>query len=596
MMITWIWILGLMGLLGISFNIINIIISALIFGLGDDYSLFIMDGLVQEYKTGKRNLSSFKSSIVLSAITTIAGLGVLIFAKHPALQSIAVVSIIGILSVAVISQIMIPFLFGLLITRRTKRKFAPWTCLGLFVSLFAFVYYLVGSIVVTAIGVLLVKINPFFKKKSQSLYHSLLMWLNRSIVYTMFNFRKRIINPAHETLQQPAVLIANHQSFLDILEINMLHPKLIMFVKKDVYESPLTGPIVRMAGYYPVSMGGEESVDALRSKVAEGYSVFIFPEGTRRPDGVITRFHKGAFLLAEQLGLDIQPVIIHGTSMTLTKDDLLLKNTPTTIKYLPRIKPDDKEFGEGYAERSRRVAKYVRREYENLKLESETPKYFRDQLISNYIYKGPVLEWYMRIKTRLENNYEMFDKLVPREARILDIGCGYGFMAYMLHFVSSSRHITGIDYDAEKIATANNCYMKNDQLQFYATDALSFDFENYDAIILADMLHYLQPQEQEALIAKCCAHINPDGMVIIRDGNEELAERHKGTRLSEFFSTRVVGFNKTAGEKLSFLSASFVHRMADENGFSCREIDNTRLTSNIVFILTRKGTENTLAT
>ena len=46
MFISWVWILGIMGLAGIQFNIINIIISALIFGLGDDYSLFIMDGLV----------------------------------------------------------------------------------------------------------------------------------------------------------------------------------------------------------------------------------------------------------------------------------------------------------------------------------------------------------------------------------------------------------------------------------------------------------------------------------------------------------------------------------------------------------------------
>ncbi|MEJ0102329.1 MAG: MMPL family transporter [Bacteroidota bacterium] len=89
MLISWIWILGIMGIMGITFNIINIIVSALIFGLGDDYSLFIMDGLLQEYKTGKKNLSSFKSSIFLSAITTIAGLGVLIFAKHPALRSVA---------------------------------------------------------------------------------------------------------------------------------------------------------------------------------------------------------------------------------------------------------------------------------------------------------------------------------------------------------------------------------------------------------------------------------------------------------------------------------------------------------------------------
>src|SRR6187397_642132 len=108
MFISWVWILGIMALAGIQFNIINIIVSALIFGLGDDYSLFIMDGLLQEYKTGRKNLSSFKSSIFLSAITTIAGLGVLIFAKHPALRSFAGISIIGILCVVIMSQILIP--------------------------------------------------------------------------------------------------------------------------------------------------------------------------------------------------------------------------------------------------------------------------------------------------------------------------------------------------------------------------------------------------------------------------------------------------------------------------------------------------------
>ena len=111
MFISWVWILGIMGMAGIQFNIINIIVSALIFGLGDDYSLFIMDGLLQEYKTGKKNLSSFKSSIILSAVTTIVGLGVLIFAKHPALKSIALISIIGIVCVVVMAQILIPYYF-----------------------------------------------------------------------------------------------------------------------------------------------------------------------------------------------------------------------------------------------------------------------------------------------------------------------------------------------------------------------------------------------------------------------------------------------------------------------------------------------------
>ncbi|HTE27120.1 1-acyl-sn-glycerol-3-phosphate acyltransferase [Flavitalea sp.] len=588
MMITWIWILGLMALLGINFNIINIIISALIFGLGDDYSLFIMDGLVQEYKTGKKNLSSFKSSIVLSAITTIAGLGVLIFAKHPALRSIALVSIIGISSVAVISQVLIPFLFDFLITRRVKRRFAPWTLLSLLISVFAFIYFMVAGFIVLVTGFIILKLNPFSGRRSSYFYHSLLMMFNRSIVYIMFNFKKRILNPRNERLTPPAVLIANHQSFLDILEITMLHPKLIMFIKQDVFDSPLMGPVVRMAGYYPVSSGGEESVETLKDRVKEGYSIFIFPEGTRRPDGVITRFHKGAFLLAEKLGLDIQPVLLHGTSMTLTKRDLLLKNSPTTVKYLPRIKFGDKSFGNGYVEQAKLVGRYMRHEYEELRTEIEKPAYFREQLIYNYLYKGPVLEWYMRIKTKLEDNYELFDELVPRQGNILDIGCGYGFMDYMLHFVSPSRVITGIDYDEEKIATANNCYLRTDKLQFYATDAMDFAFQNYDTIILADMLHYLQPAQQKALIEKCFLHTNPGGIIIIRDGNKDLKDRHRGTKLSEFFSTKLIGFNKTSGEALSFLSGDFIREMASVNRFDCREIDNTKLTSNIVFVLTKR--------
>src|SRR6186713_859354 len=89
MLITWVWILGIMALVGIEFNIVNVMISTFIFGLGDDYSIFTMDGLQQQYKTGRETLPVVRTSIVLSAITVISGLGVLVLAKHPALRSIA---------------------------------------------------------------------------------------------------------------------------------------------------------------------------------------------------------------------------------------------------------------------------------------------------------------------------------------------------------------------------------------------------------------------------------------------------------------------------------------------------------------------------
>ena len=408
MFITFIWILGIMGIFGMQFNIINIIISAFIFGLGDDYSLFIMDGLLQEYKTGKKNLSSYKSSIFLSAITTVAGLGVLIFAKHPALRSIAIISIVGIVCVVIMSQILIPFLFNILIRNRVQKNKFPWTMSGFLKSVFAFGYFIFGTIVLTVLGILFIKLNPFNKEKGKYVYHLFISKYSRSLMYIMANVKKTIINPQHENFSTPAVIICNHQSELDILCTAMLHPKLILFTNQRVWNASVSGFLVRMADYYPVIYGADSSIDLVADRVKHGYSVVVFPEGTRSADGNMKRFHKGAFYLAEKLNLDILPLIIHGTNYTLSKKDTLLKDGKVTLKFLPRIKPEDKTFGIGYTERTKLIGRYFRGEFAKLRGELEQPSYFREKLIYNYIYKGPVLEWYMKIKTRLEKIISSF--------------------------------------------------------------------------------------------------------------------------------------------------------------------------------------------
>ncbi len=582
MFISWVWILGIMGLAGIQFNIINIIISALIFGLGDDYSLFIMDGLLQEYKTGKKNLSSFKSSIILSAVTTIAGLGVLIFAKHPALQSIALISIIGILCVVVMSQILIPFLFSVLIKNRVKRNRFPWTLWGFIKSSFAFSYFIGWSVTFTIIAWIFALFN--IKERGKLIYHTLISKVCRRLVYIMINVKKKIINPQQEKFKTPAIIIANHQSSLDILPLIMLHPKLLMITNNRIWNSPLFGKVIRMADYFPAEQI-ETDLSLVEDRIKNGYSVIIFPEGTRAVDGVIKRFHKGAFYLAEKLNVDILPIMIHGTDYTLTKQDQLLKDGQLTVKILPRIKPDDKTYGDGYAERAKHIGRYFRTEFEMLRAEIEQPKYFREKLIYNYLYKGPVLEWYMRIKTRLEKNYQLFHELVPTKGKILDIGCGYGLMPYMLSFTSAQREITGIDYDEEKIDTANHCFSKTDNVKFVHSDVLGFEFEKYDTIIIADMLHYLPTDEQKQVIDKCISNLNPGGTIIVREGDSDKQEMHKKTKWTEFFSTKVLNFNKTKETGLSFLSGNMIRTIAAANSMSCSEIADSKLTSNTIFIM-----------
>ncbi|SFE14629.1 1-acyl-sn-glycerol-3-phosphate acyltransferases [Chitinophaga sp. CF118] len=592
MLVSWVWILGIMGLFGIKFNIVNIILSTFIFGLGDDYSIFTMDGLLQQYKSGKEdNLSSFRSSIFLSAITTMLGLGVMIFAKHPSLQSIALISIIGIGCVVLISQVLIPFLFNWLITNRTTKGKAPWTLHGWVTSVFAFFYFASGSLLLTVIGWFLIRLNPFNKEKGKVLYHKVLSAYTWSVMYIMGNFRKHIINPLDEQLKTPAVIISNHQSFLDILVSTMLHPKVILLTNKWVWNSPVFGAVVRLGDYYPVAEGIEGSVEKLRERVQQGYSIVVYPEGTRSPDTTIKRFHKGAFYLAEQLGLDILPIIIHGTAYTMSKSDFLLKNGPVTVKYLPRIKVGDAAWGANYSERTKLVSRYFRSEYEVLRAATEVPVYFREQLMYNYIYKGPVLEWYMRIKTKMENNYALFHELLPEKGRILDIGCGYGFMSYMLHFLSPARQIKGLDYDEDKIITAQHGYQKGAQLDFECVDITKHRFDKYDAFLISDVLHYLEPVQQEHVLAECIRQLNPGGVIVVRDGDLDLEKRHERTRLTEFFSTKVIGFNKTQN-RLTFFSSARMKEIVTQYGATMEQIDNKRYLSNVIFIIKKAAPAN----
>lgn len=589
MFFTWVWILGIMGIAGIQFNIINIIVSALIFGLGDDYSLFIMDGLLQEYKTGKKNLSSFKSSILLSAITTIAGLGVLVFAKHPALRSIAVISIAGIISVVIMSQILIPFFFNALIKNRTDKKLFPWTFNNFHKSSIAFSLFISVSVLFTLIGRIFFRLQV--KEKGKYIYHWLISKACRFLMYVMVNVKKKIINPLNEDLKKPAIIICNHQSSLDIVPLIMLHPKILMLTNNKKWNAPFFGPVIRTADYFPAEQI-EQHLDKIEDRIKNGYSLIIFPEGTRSEDGAINRFHKGAFYIAEKLKLDILPIIIHGTNYTLTKKDALLKDGQVTLKYLPRITPSDSSYGNGYVERSKNIRRYFSTEFEKLRAEVEQPAYFREKLIYNYLYRGPLIEWYMRIKTKLENNYEPFHQLVPLQGKILDIGCGYGFMSYMLYFTANKREITGIDYDEDKIAIASHCFCKPPTVNFIHADVLNFSFEQYDCIIMTDVLHYLQPGEQVLLVEKCMQQLLQGGTLIIRDGDKDATQKHKRTELTEFFSTRLLNFNKTSDKGLFFLSASMIRDTAHQHQMECKEISDSDITSNTIFVI-KKATPTT---
>lgn len=586
MLITWIWILGIMALVGIEFNIVNVMISTFIFGLGDDYSIFVMDGLLQEYRTGKPHLRAVRTSIFLSAVTTISGLGVLIFAEHPALRSIAAIAIIGIACVFIMSQTIEPYLFSMLVTRRVRKKRPPMTLKGMIVTTATYGLFVTGSVFLSITGLLL-KIVPVRNTLKKLWYHQMIRFCTGAVMTIAFNLRKKFILENSSAFSRPGIIIANHSSFIDILLTAMLHPRIILLTNKWVWNSPIFGMVVRLADYYPVMDGAEESVCRLRDRLGEGYSVLVFPEGTRSEDGKIQRFHKGAFYMAEKLNVPIYPLLIHGAAQAVPKGTMYVNDGNVSLKMLPAIEPGDPSFGLTYSERTKKISRFFKEQFETFTAEEHTPASFRSQLYNNFRYKGPVLEWYLRVKLKLENNYESFHGLIPENASIIDLGCGYGFLCYMLQFLSAERTITGVDYDEEKIAVAHNGYLRSPALKFFHSDVRSFTLERYDVIILSDVLHYLRSADQFDLLLKCFHALNPGGKIILRDGDADLEQRHKATRLSEFFSVRLLKFNKSQND-LKYISGTALEKFAELHGYEMRRIDQGGRTSNVIFVLSGK--------
>ena len=115
MAVSWVWILGLMSLLDIHFNVVNIILATFIFGQGDDYTIFMTEGCQYEYACRRPMLVSYRQSIVLSALIMFIGIGTLIFARHPALRSLAEVTMVGMSSVVLMAWMLPPLLFRWLV-------------------------------------------------------------------------------------------------------------------------------------------------------------------------------------------------------------------------------------------------------------------------------------------------------------------------------------------------------------------------------------------------------------------------------------------------------------------------------------------------
>jgi 1-acyl-sn-glycerol-3-phosphate acyltransferase len=153
---------------------------------------------------------------------------------------------------------------------------------------------------------------------------------------------------------EPLIVMANHQSYLDIPVLYASLPEPFgMLAKQELFRLPIFSAAMRGLRCIPIDRDNvRQSLASLRQaadQIRSGNSIVVFPEGTRSADGSLQELKTGPFYLAEMARVPIVPVGILGTTRALAKDTLLVHPASVEVRIGEPILPARR----GPAERDR---------------------------------------------------------------------------------------------------------------------------------------------------------------------------------------------------------------------------------------------------
>jgi hypothetical protein len=490
MAMGWLWILGIMYLFGMQFNIVNVILATFIFGQGDDYTIFITDGLINEYAYRKQLLPSYKNSIVISALIMFIGMGSLIVARHPALHSLAEVTIVGMFTVVLMAWIVPPLIFGWLVKTDQQIRRTPVTL----EQLVRTAYFMGACLLLCVVGSvikLIVCLIPVGRKKREGWLQQFVcqsmrrifngMWgvkstlpaaflhpfdskrpipttaPNRSLISELRS-STRSLSAGHNvqcsTFQPGSLLIVQHQSPLDGLYLLALSPKIVLTVDGNGVKVPLVFRLlIKLTRKVNANKPVESLKDDIANAISDGYSVVMFAvgEGDEVP-----------FRMANEIGTDIQPVYIHGTGHVMPKGSGFLAKGQVDVEVGERIEAEElHQYGETDAEQARRFHTIYEAHSEKMRKEIETTHYYHHYIVYKYTYKGIGIEKETRKLLRQHDDFSKWiDDYCPADSAsnsVAVINAGRGQFALLFALVHPDIEVNAYAYDADDVALASSC-------------------------------------------------------------------------------------------------------------------------------------------
>lgn len=187
---------------------------------------------------------------------------------------------------------------------------------------------------------------------SRAKYHQFIWRMSKHYTKHLLGLRLTIRGQWPE---KQAIVVVNHQSFIDMMICLSLSPKIVIVLKDYIWRNPVYGVVARYMDCISTSFDDTRREETVKRIVEEGYSLFVFPEGTRTATGEIGRFHRGAFYYAELYHLPVQQVLLEGMADYLVKGQWIIRPADVMLSMLPLIEADDTTFGANYKKRTKSV-------------------------------------------------------------------------------------------------------------------------------------------------------------------------------------------------------------------------------------------------
>ncbi len=251
----------------------------------------------------------------------------------------------------------------------------------LLVTLALWAYFLAGYLVFFAplfLAVLLLA------RKRAAAYQRLLHLFCRSFFWLMQRLMPQLVIDVDPQVRrlQAAVVVSNHQSYLDPLLMISVFRQQRTIVKSELFRVPIFGWILRSSGYIPAVAGGmqtglmAERIEQLPVFFADGGVLFVFPEGTRSRDGRIGKFKWGAFKIADRFQVPIEVIFIDGSRRVFRPGrflfDTCVANT-IRIEYLGRVLPADTQTSAALSQRVETVRSMIMSKQNKAPTAAEAP-------------------------------------------------------------------------------------------------------------------------------------------------------------------------------------------------------------------------------